>query len=52
MIFTTAIPRALPVVWVHGVRYFVDVRLRQLRRVDDPRRVVHFERKDVLSGEN
>ena len=32
-----------PVVRVNGVRYFVDIRMRQLRRVDDPRSTIDFE---------
>ena len=43
MIFSTPL-RRLPVVCVDGVRYAVDVRIGQLRQIDDPRRVVWFER--------
>jgi len=31
-----AMPRRLPIVSVNGVLYFLDLPLRQLRRVDNP----------------
>ena len=31
-----AMPRRLPIVSIDGVRYFLDLPLRQLRRVDNP----------------
>lgn len=31
-----AMPRRLPVVRISGVEYFLDMRLKQLRRVDNP----------------
>ena len=45
MIFATARPRRLPAVRVYGVTYVVDVQHRLLRQVDDPRRVIWFERE-------
>lgn len=37
------VARALPVVRINGVAYFLDVRLRQLRAVDNPHDWVDFE---------
>jgi len=36
-------PRMLPAVRVAGVEYFVDIRLRQLRQVDNPHNFIGFE---------
>jgi hypothetical protein len=35
--------RMLPVVRINGVAYFLDVRLRQLRAVDNPHDWIDFE---------
>lgn len=35
-------PRMLPVVYVEGTAYFIDVRLQELREVDNPHRRIPF----------
>ncbi len=36
-------PGRLPVVRVNGVAYFIDMRLRQLRQVNDPNNVIELD---------
>ena len=36
-------PRGLPIVRISGVRYLLDVRLRQLRQIDDPNDVIDLD---------
>ena len=36
-------PRGLPIVRISGARYLLDVRLRQLRQVDDPNDVIDLD---------
>jgi hypothetical protein len=39
--------RRLPVVRVFGVRYVIDLRRRQLRRLKQPWRVIPFEKEEA-----
>ena len=47
------IPRKLPVVSLDGEAYFFDLRLSQLRKVDEPHKFVDLspgERRDLLEA--
>jgi hypothetical protein len=49
----TTIPRKLPVVNLDGEAYFVDFKLSQLRKVDEPHKFIDLspsERRDFLEA--
>lgn len=45
-------PGRLPVVRVNGVAYFIDMRLRQLRQVDDPHNVIELDGEGSIEADN
>ena len=43
-----AMPRRLPIVSIKGVPYFLDMPLRQLRRVDNPHDYIDLDSEEPL----
>ena len=46
-----AMPRRLPIVSINGVPYFLDMPLRQLRRVDNPHDYIDLDSDEPVDAD-